>query len=373
MTLPPSSSEQRGTPHDDSPRPPLWSVPYLTATLAGIGGTIKTCPDDFEVEEIPAYEPSGDGAHLFLWIEKRGVAAGDLIKHLGRVLGVADGEIGMAGLKDRDAVTRQFVSVPRSVAERVPTIDTPAIRVIASRPHGNKLRTGHLAGNRFRITVRDVVSDATERAAAIRDVILAVGLPNFFGPQRFGRDDETARVGLELLRGEVEAPPGAYSRQRFLRKLALSAGQAVLYNHYLARRMADGLLPTVLDGDVMFKQSGGIFYVTDQPAEQTRFDRRETVHAGPLFGKKMFAARSAAATREAAVLDEFAIPLARLRVFGRLLAGTRRQNLIYCDDLTIHPTLTGLEFQFSLPPGCYATVLLSEFMKKSIQPVSDQP
>ena len=357
----PDASDRSQTPWPINE--PHLNVPRLTIELPGVGGSIKQVPEDFQVEEIPAYEPCGTGEHLFLWIEKRGVAAEALIRHVAGSLGISANGIGVAGLKDRHALTRQFVSVPCSASERVKEIDTPEIRVLDAKPHRHKLRTGHLAGNRFRIVVRDVVADAAERAAAVREKLLETGLPNFFGHQRFGRDAETALLGMQLLRGEIDMLPGHRSRQRFLRKLALSAAQAVLFNRYLTCRLEDGLLRTVLDGDVMFKLSGGIFYVTDRAVEQARLDRRETVHAGPIFGKKTFAARAEAAAREAVVLAEAGVTLDRLRKFGPLLNGTRRRNLVYVDDLTIQHVPQGLEFRFSLPPGSYATVLLQEFMK----------
>jgi tRNA pseudouridine13 synthase len=365
-------------------------VPRLTADLPGIGGTIKAIPDDFVVEEIPSYEPSGEGDHLFLWIEKRGVAAEELTRHIARSLRVHTGEIGVAGMKDRHALTRQFVSVPRSAERLIPDINNSEIQVLSARPHSQKLRTGHLRGNRFRILLRDVPENAAELAAPVLERLRQHGLPNFFGAQRFGHGNETATLGLQLLRGEIASPPGDRSRQRFLRKLALSAAQAVLYNRYLARRMADGLLRTVLDGDVMFKlrqkgdksnlperpegcfaqiglipflETGGIFYVTDRAAEQVRFDARETIHAGPIFGKKTFPAHGDALARESAILAKSGITTAQLRPFGQLLTGTRRRNLVYLDDLAITPLPHGLEFQFSLPAGSYATVLLAEFMK----------
>ncbi len=344
----------------------VFEIPHLTRDLPGVGGALKRAPEDFEVEEIPAYEPCGTGDHLFLWIEKRDVAAEDLIRHIALTLGVPNEQLGMAGLKDRHALTRQFVSVPCSARLAIGKIDTPEIRVHSVTPHTNKLRTGHLRGNRFRLVVRDVVAEAVARAEAIRQAIAGAGFPNFFGTQRFGRDGETAKLGRQLLRGEVQALPGHRAHQRFLRKLALSAAQALVFNRYLARRMHDRLLHTVLDGDVMRKRTGGIFYVTDQPAEQARFDRRETIHAGPIVGKKTFFARAAAAEREATILAEAGITPQHLRSFGPLLAGARRENLVYVDDLTVAPCDRALEFRFSLPAGSYATVLLGEFMKMRV-------
>jgi len=367
-------------------------VPYLTAELPGIGGTIKAIPEDFVVEEIPSYEPSGEGDHLFLWVEKRGVAAEELTRHIAKSLDISTGDVGVAGMKDRHAITRQFVSVPNAVADRVNAVNASDVQVLSVRRHTQKLRTGHLRGNRFRVLVRDVPPNAEQLAAPVLDAMRRHGMPNFFGEQRFGRDQETVRLGVQMLRGELRSPPVHWSRKRFLKKLALSAAQALLFNRYLTRRMADGLLHTVLDGDVMFKlvqkgdrsnlperpegcfaqigpvpflETGGIFYVTDRAAEQARFDARETIHAGPIFGKKTFPAHAEALARESAILAESDITAAQLRSFGPLLSGTRRRNLVYVDDLAITPLPHGLEFRFSLPAGSYATVVLSEFMKAS--------
>src|SRR5919204_4114931 len=112
----------------DLRRPP----PYLTPELPGVGGRIKVRPEDFEVEEIPAYEPCGSGEHLFLWIEKRGVGAEWFVKEIARRLGVAAGEVGTAGLKDRHAVARQWVSVPAGVEARLPQLEGEGLRVLAT-------------------------------------------------------------------------------------------------------------------------------------------------------------------------------------------------------------------------------------------------
>lgn len=338
-------------------------IPYCTEGLPGIGGSIKSIASDFEVEEVAAYEPCGSGDQLFLWIEKRDTSAETLVRHLASTLKVSPGEIGVAGMKDRHAVTRQYISVPRSAETRLEYANSPEIRVLSSRPHTNKLRTGHLRGNRFRILIRDACPDAATIARPICEILVRRGFPNYFGTQRFGRDNETAVLGMKMLRGEDATVRGDWSRKRFLRKIALSAAQSVLFNRYLTQRFKDDLLDTVLDGDVMFKRSGGIFYVTERAAEQARFDSRETVHAGPIFGSRLFAAHGQAATREAQTLAESGIGLEQFRGFGRLLTGTRRANLVFLDDLSITPLPHALEFRFTLPSGSYATVLLREFMK----------
>jgi tRNA pseudouridine13 synthase len=234
--------------------------------------------------------------------------------------------------------------------------------------HTNKLRPGHLRGNRFRILIRDA-NPAVDVEPILRH-IRESGLPNFYGPQRFGRDGETAALGMSLLRGERTKV-----RSPFLRKLALSAAQSLLFNEYLARRLNDGLLRTVLAGDVMAKwPAGGMFTAEDVAVEQARFDRRETVTAGPMFGRKTFPAKGAAAERETAVLDAAGLSRQAFEGFGKLAMGTRRHNLVYLDDLSATREAQGLRLSFTLPAGSYATVLLREVMKSDvIGEEGDQP
>src|SRR5207253_9252303 len=139
---------------------------------------------------------------------------------------------------------------------------------------------------------------------------------------RVGHDGETLHLGLALLRGE---PPPTFAsgrrpnlRSPFLRKLVLSAAQSALFNHYLARRLTDGLLRRVLPGDVMAKWPfGGMFVAQDVAVEQERFDRRETVTAGPMFGRKTFVTAGVAAEREAAVLRDAGLTTANFDGFGK--------------------------------------------------------
>jgi tRNA(Glu) U13 pseudouridine synthase TruD len=158
---------------------PISPLPFLTANLPGIEGRLKECSRDFEVEEIPAYLPGGEGEHLFLWIEKEDVAAEQLTQHIARTLGISSSEVGVAGMKDRRAVTRQYVSVPAHCEEFVPDLGTDCIRVLEAKRHGNKLRTGHLKGNRFSILVRAVHPDALLRANDIGQMIRRMGFPKF--------------------------------------------------------------------------------------------------------------------------------------------------------------------------------------------------
>lgn len=353
---------------------PLVAPPLLTADLPGIGGRIKQQLEDFEVEEIPAYEPCGQGDFVYVWLEKRDMGAEFFARQVARRLEIAVSEVGTAGLKDRHAVTRQLVSVPATVETQLDALNGDGMQLLkVLGRHTNKLKPGHLHGNRFRILIRDVDADAEAKLQPILNRIRREGLPNYYGPQRFGRDGETALLGMDLLRGDEPSDRKPKRVSPFLRKLALSAAQSALFNDYLGRRLEDGLLCRVLAGDVMSKwPAGGLFVAQDVEREQARFDARETVTTGPMFGRKTFAAADAAAKREAAVLSESGLTLASFGRFGKLLQGTRRHNIIYVDPLTAAREPEGVRLEFTLPAGSYATVLLREIMKSSQVEAGDE-
>jgi len=340
-------------------------------------GDAKARPEDFLVEELPAYLPAGEGEHLFLWIEKRDVAAEQLLKHVARCLNLSTGDIGCAGLKDKRAVTRQWLSVPAKAAEFVPAIATDRIQVLEQQLHGNKLRTGHLAGNRFSILVTQLQqldesgtatpvspTQAWQQIAAVCDRLPQQGFANYYGDQRFGRNLETLNLGYDLLAGRATPRDIPYNRRKFLLKLALSALQSDLFNLALADRIRDQLATTVLAGDVMeLVESGGKFLAEDVACEQARCDTGEIAITGPLYGVKMKTPTGIPAQREAALLERAGVTLAAMQAFPDLLSGTRRRYLIRPSDFQVAVESEGLRFQFTLPPGVYATALLEELFE----------
>lgn len=341
-------------------------LPFLTPDTPGLGGRIKAEPEDFVVDEIPLYQPSGSGEHLYLWIEKRDLTGERLLDHLARGLGVSARDIGMAGLKDRRAVTRQFVSVPRSAESRLSAVDGAGVRILSARPHGNKLRTGHLAGNRFEVRIRDVDLTAAEALPALLHHLAEHGVPNFYGEQRFGLDGETLQLGERLLRGEQSERHIPPRRRRFLLRLALSAVQSELFNRVLAGRMQAGRLHRVEAGDVMqVLTSGGCFTVEDVAREQSRFLLRETVLTGPMFGPRMKSASGVPGEREAECLAASGLTLRDFGRFSKLLPGTRRPLLVWPRELTGERLTTDVRLTFTLPAGAYATTLLREVMKST--------
>lgn len=325
---------------------------------------MKVQPEDFEVEEIPAYEPGGTGEHLYLWIEKRDLPHDVMLRRLSKVLDVSTNDIGVAGIKDKFAVTRQYVSVPARCAGQVEQLQADDLRVLRSLPHGNKLRTGHLRRNRFRIVVRNTAEDAAAKASAIFDIVQKTGVPNYYGEQRFGRDGQTLTLGLDLLAGRSQPRDIPFQKRKFLLRLALSSVQSDLFNQSLAGRMQDQLLSTVFVGDVMeVVESGGKFVVEDSAREQARLDAGEIVVTGPMFGVKMLATAGDPAEREKTILSRSGLKIADFANYSQLMSGARRAYLVKPADLSFEAVPDGIRFEFALASGAYATILLREFMK----------
>ena len=327
--------------------------------------TFASTPDTFTVEEIAAYAPSGEGTHLFLWIEKRGLTTFDAIARIARALGLAPRDIGYAGLKDRHALTRQWLSLPGVAAERALAIADADLKVLQAVPHPHKLRLGHLRGNRFEVTLTGDATEAEREAFRARfDALAASGVPNRFGAQRFGAGGDNAAVGLALLRGERR------ERDKRRRRLLLSALQSAVFNRALELRAASGDLAQVRGGDVLQKtDSGGLFVTTDPAIDQPRVDRGEVIPTGPLPGGREIEPPPDTPSR---AIDDEAIAFvgATREDFsraGRELPGARRAVLLKASDPALElPTEPdgSVRVRFSLPSGGYATVFVDALLQQ---------
>lgn len=320
-------------------------------------GRIKSAPADFLVEERPAYLPCGDGTHRFLWVEKEDLSGPMLLKTVARRLGARPGDVGCAGLKDRRAITRQWLSVPAALPTAPDEIDgvfggTGRITLLEHGLHTNKLRTGHLNGNGFviRLLERDPKDDAVIQAASER--ISTQGFINTFGEQRFGRGENVAD-GLNLLRGGRERDK---QRRRFL----VSSVQSALFNHWAQLRHEGAGFQRALEGDLLTKiESGGVFEVEDAEAETERILAGELLVTGPIFGSKARRASRAAAEYERAALAAFQLEPDAFDVMKKLALGTRRSAIAHPADLTCTREEDAVVLRFDLKSGTYATVLLA--------------
>ncbi len=341
------------------------TLPCITADLPGSGGRIKASPEDFRVDEVPAYPASGSGPHLYLRVEKRGRTTRDMAGALARALGVPERDAGYAGLKDREAVTTQWLSFPVARDPDPASLCGEGYRILETSRHSNKLRPGHSRGNRFSVVVR---GGDLERARGCARALGERGLPNFFGTQRFGAGGKNAEIGKLLVLGRTGEPEARRAlRDRFLRRLALSAFQSLLFNRWLAERIADGIFDRALSGDVMKKlDTGGVFVSSDPAADQPRIDRFEISPAGPMFGHKIALAAGEARAREERLLVAEGVSLADFSRGGGEAEGTRRPA-----RLPVRIDLEGLEggyrASFELPKGSYATVVVGELTKSEAE------
>ncbi len=331
-------------------RPP----PELATALAGlppIGGHLDGVPEHFVVDEIPLYEPSGEGTHWYVRVRKRRIGTPQVRRLLAEAANVNPRDVGVAGRKDFDAVTTQTFSLP---AEPVDPEDD-RIELLECARHGNKLRMGHLLGNRFTIRLREVHADTAARLPALVEV-LERGIPNYFGEQRFGPDDRNLTQALGLLRN----PRRRVRDPRFL----ASAFQSHVFNAWLTARVADGLLHTTLLGDVLRKrETGGLFDCTEPEVDQPRMDAGEVDPTGPLPGPKMRATDHDAASRESDAFERCELDAAAMKTLSRFGSGTRRVARLVPGDLELTPDGADLLAAFTLPKGAYATVVLGELAR----------
>lgn len=348
------------------------AYPYLTSDLPGLDGVIRHQPKDFQVHEVPAYSPLGQGEHLLVLIEKEGLTTRAVFEFLRDRLHINEAHIGVAGLKDKHALTRQWFSIPARYEQRLESlVELEGVRVLDRGLHPHKLRVGHLRGNRFRILVRPgqrqtepeswvKVVSAKEQVEAILRVLERRGVPNYYGPQRFGLGGMNPVKGYELVKkGRVHSPS-------WLKKFLLASLQSFLFNDWLALRMELTLFDQVIEGDVAKKHdTGGEFLVQDAARENPRAQRFEISATGALYGKKYREAEGPARTLEDQILQRY--ELERRHFVSR--RGDRRLIRFPLSEWSVEETPEGLLISFFLPKGAYATAVLREVMKKNPEEV----
>jgi tRNA pseudouridine13 synthase len=321
---------------------------------APIAGRVRTERADFFVEEILGFEPSGAGEHVLVAIEKTGANTEWVARRLAERTGVAPVAIGYAGLKDRHAVTRQSFSIhlPGRDDPDWSALAIPGVRVLSATRHDRKLKRGVHRGNRFRLRVRDVEGsreDAEKRIEAIR----ARGVPNYFGEQRFGREDGNIARARELFAGR--------RMPRAEAGFAISAARSLLFNAVLAERVAGQSWDRGLEGEVwMLAGTHSIFGPEPwSEALERRLAAFDIDPTGPLWGKGEL--RTAAQARE---LEERALaPHADLAagLAGAGLVQQRRALRLPVRDLDHAWESDGsLVLAFELAAGSFATVVLRE-------------
>jgi len=347
---------------------------------ASIDFHFKQTPRDFVVEEIPLYEFSGEGEHLILLVRKKNLSTNEMIGQIARYLGIKNKEIGYAGLKDKHAMTKQYISLHKKYEEAMDGFNFDGIKIISKTYHNNKIRIGHLKGNRFYIKLKKVNPTSAAKIDEALKNIDKQGMPNFFGYQRFGNDGDNHILGEKLAKGE------ARERNPRVKKLLINAYQSHLFNLWLSRRLEINSLVSsfsvselepllnlpnhelekmqkqahpfkLIEGDIMeHYPHGRLFEFCGDAEDFRRFNERDISVTGLLCGKKTSHATSLARVIEKEYDDEINAD------------GARRYAWVYPTDIEgrFNAVEAQYELNFTLPKGSYATVLIEEIAKRKM-------
>ena len=353
---------------------------FYSLAHASIDFHFKQSPRDFVVEELPLYEFSGEGEHLILLVRKKNLSTNELVGKIARYLGIKNKEIGYAGLKDKHAMTKQYISLHKKYEEAIDGFNFEGIKIISKTYHNNKIRIGHLKGNRFYIKLKKVNPTSAAKIDEALKNINKNGMPNYFGYQRFGNDGDNHILGEKLAKGEAK------ERNPRVKKLLINAYQSHLFNLWLSRRLEinslvssfevkelEGLLNMpnesvkkmkaqlhpfkLMNGDLMeHYPKGKLFEYEETEHDIERFNTRDISVTGLLCGKKVRVADGQAGVIEKEFDDTINAD------------GARRFAWIYPTDIEgrFNQVEAQYELNFSLPKGSYATVLIEEIAKRKL-------
>jgi tRNA pseudouridine13 synthase len=320
---------------------------------AVLSARFRVQPEDFRVDEIDGFEPSGSGEHLLLSVQKRGMNTAFAAKRIATWAGIPEMGVSYAGLKDRHAVTTQRFSVhlPKRVAPALEALESEDLRVLSAHWHGRKLPRGALAGNRFTLLLREVEGERAAIEARLQ-AIAAQGIPNYFGEQRFGRAGDNVEAARRMFAGQRV--------KREQRSMLLSAARSEMFNAVLAGRIGDGSWATGTEGEVWMLEGTHSVFGPEPPSAATRERAQaQDIHAtGPLWGEGELRSAGQARALEEAVLAPYGELRAGLE--AARMKQERRALRVRVQELGWDWREDGLELRFRLGPGAYATEVLAE-------------
>ena len=337
---------------------PTAQLPYVHG-VPEAQGVIKLTPTDFIVEEVLGFEASGDGEHAFVHVEKAGENTDIVAKQQARFCGVKLRDVSYAGLKDRHGLTTQWFSIqlPGKEDPEWSDFNTPSMRVLTATRNARKLRKGALKGNRFSLCLRHL----TVSPEALEERLLAIqrdGVPNYFGPQRFGHQGDNTERARQLFKDNGQRID-AHRRGLFL-----SAARSQIFNDLLAIRVKEQNWNQWVEGDVFMFEDSKSFFIPD-PNDQAIKDRMamKIIHpSGVMVGQALSAATGSARLIEEAIEHQHLDLIEGLRQAG---LETQRRPFRLCPQNLTYERLSedALKVSFTLPSGSYATTVLRELLK----------
>ena len=336
----------------------------------------KQNKDDFVVTEIPLYEFSGEGEHLVLKIRKKDLATWDAIEILAKFLNCSSRDFGYAGLKDKNAMTVQSISVHRKYEEKLKSFQHENLKILETTYHNNKIKVGHLKGNKFFIRLKRVGAIEKRKIEEALGLIVTNGIPNYFGFQRFGIDGDNYKKGKDIIDGKLK------EKRRNLKQMYINAYQSYLFNSWLSKRIEISKLIEAFEpkeiyqrlnlpldivkqmkkqkhpfklmtGDLLSHYPfGKIFTIEDLDEESQKFNDRDRVPTGLLSGKRVKNSVDLAYEIE----KEFEAHTGE--------DGARRFAWIFPEDISSNykEDKNWMELQFYLPKGSYATEVIAEII-----------
>ncbi len=347
---------------------------YLTHSKIDV--LFKQTKDDFVVTEIPLYEFSGDGEHIIIKFRKKELTTWDAVQIFSEQLGCKARDIGYAGLKDKNAMTIQHISLPKSVEDNLSKFSHEQIKILETTKHNNKIRVGHLKGNRFFIRLKLVKNVDAKKIEEVLSNLSKYGMPNYFGFQRFGIEGDNYKKGEAIINGELR------EKNRKLKQMYINAYQSYLFNNWLSKRIEISKLIEVFEPKEIYeklelpldvvkqmkKQShpfkiipedlmshypyGRIFLAEDLESESDKFFQRDRVPTGLLCGKRVKKSEGLAYNIE--------------KEFDKQINedGARRFAWIFPEEIESNykDDKNWMELQFTLPKGSYATEFISEII-----------
>ncbi len=346
---------------------------------SGIDFHFRQNARDFTVEEVPLYEFSNEGDHLVLFVRKKELSTHELIAILAKYLGIKNRDIGYAGLKDKHAMTKQYISVPKIYEQKIDEFTHENIKILSKTYHNNKLKIGHLKGNKFFIRLKKVTPLNAKKIDEVLEVLRRDGMANYFGYQRFGNDQNNHLAGKDIVKGVKK------ERNKTIKELMISAYQSHLFNLWLSKRLEIGrlvekfstqeLMPLLnlssdvlevmkkqshsfklMAGDLMEHYPHGRLFEFSGDEDIERMSKKEIAPTGLICGKRAKRATLEAGGIEAEFED------------GINKDGSRRYAWIFLQDIDgkYKEEDAHYELNFYLPKGSYATVLIEQLAKKKL-------
>jgi tRNA pseudouridine13 synthase len=410
---------------------------YLTEDK-GIGGKIRTKYEDFYVEEIPEHLPSGTGPNTWILIEKIGRNTLDVVLDIAKELKISRKRMGFAGMKDKSALTRQWLCVSNSESLDLQGLEDKLynVKIVEIKQNEKKLRIGQLIGNKFKILIRDTENPENDVKTArnILSKLETVGVPNYYGWQRFGKNrPNTHRVGEYIVQNDIKGAVDSYignpypkeknhiksARQYYddgeleeayesmpsgmryekmmlrelmkqkrkkgelnensykialeslpkpLKRMFVHAYQSFLFNKVVSERSKLGI-DKYIEGDIIIDNEEHLVHEFDKDNINERIKSFEVHPTAPLYGTKVPLAGGVVGKMEQKILNEEGIKLEDFECPKTPKLGShglRRAIRFKIWDVSATETSEGVQTEFSIPKGCYATAVLKEIMKEDV-------